>query len=119
MEARHEALTPVHPRSHRHRATDARALGDRSRPHAIAFWARHLGVAKVRGTFRSFSGTVDVAEEPERSSVRVTIDAASIDTREPSRDEHLRSPDLLDVANHPTLTFVATSVSGQGRTGPS
>ena len=80
----------------------------------VGFWARHLGVAKVRGTFRSFSGTVDIADDPERSSVAVTIDAASIDTRERFRDEHLRFPDFLDVANHPTLTFVSTSVTAMG-----
>jgi polyisoprenoid-binding protein YceI len=43
--------------------------------------------------------------------VDVTIDAASIETRDPQRDEHLRSPDFLDVASHPQLGFVATSVS--------
>jgi polyisoprenoid-binding protein YceI len=80
----------------------------------IGFWARHLGVAKVRGTFRSFSGEVEIADDPERSRVAVTIDAASVDTRERSRDEHLRSPDFLDVADHPTLTFVSTSVRQAG-----
>jgi polyisoprenoid-binding protein YceI len=80
----------------------------------IGFWARHLGVAKVRGTFRSFAGTVHIAEDPALASVSVTIDAASIDTRERPRDEHLRSPDFLDVANYPALTFVSTSVEGSG-----
>lgn len=80
----------------------------------IGFWARHLGVAKVRGTFRSFEGVVDIAEDPTASSLSVTIDASSIDTREPARDGHLRSADFLDVANHATLTFSSTAVRGDG-----
>lgn len=76
---------------------------------------RHLGLSKVRGSFRSFTGGVDVAERPVGSSVHVRIDAASVDTREPARDEHLRSPDFLDVAAHPTIDFHSTEVSGAGR----
>lgn len=67
--------------------------------------ARHLMLAKVRGRFGSFAGEIVVGDTPEDSSVEVTIDAASIDTGETKRDEHLRSPDFLDVENHPTLTF--------------
>jgi polyisoprenoid-binding protein YceI len=77
---------------------------------SVGFVARHLMVSKVRGRFTSFSGTITVADAPEQSSVEVTIDAASIDTNDPKRDEHLRSADFLDVENHPTLTFRSTEV---------
>ena len=75
---------------------------------------RHLGLSKVRGAFRSFTGGIDVAERPEDSSVQVSIDAGSVDTREAARDEHLRSPDFLDVAAHPTIDFRSTRVTGKG-----
>ncbi|WP_370324336.1 YceI family protein [Euzebya sp.] len=77
--------------------------------------ARHLMVSKVRGGFNSFSGTIVVAEEPAASSVEVSIDAASIDTRDEQRDGHLRSPDFLDVETHPQLTFTSTQVDPSGR----
>jgi polyisoprenoid-binding protein YceI len=72
--------------------------------------ARHLMVTKVRGRFTDFSGTIHVAEVPEESFVDVEIRADSIDTGNPDRDGHLRSPDFLDVENHPTLTFRSTGV---------
>lgn len=98
-----------------------RTIGERQVPaegtwtidptHSTAsFVVRHLGLAKVRGGFGSLSGTIHVAEVPEDSSVEVEIDAASIDTGEPGRDDHLRSPDFLDVAEYPTLTFRSTGV---------
>jgi polyisoprenoid-binding protein YceI len=76
---------------------------------------RHLGLSKVRLAFRSFAGAVDVAERPEDSSVQVGIEAGSVDTRDPARDEHLRSADFLDVAAHPTIEFRSTKVTGSGR----
>jgi polyisoprenoid-binding protein YceI len=81
---------------------------------AVAFSVRHLGVAKTRGRFGAFEGAVHVADDPKASSVEVTIDAASIDTHEARRDEHLRSADFLDVERHPSLTFRSTSVEGDG-----
>jgi polyisoprenoid-binding protein YceI len=78
--------------------------------------ARHLMVAKVRGHFSQFSGTVTIGETPEQSSVVATIDAASIDTADERRDAHLRSPDFLDVEAHPTLEFRSTKVTRVGDT---
>jgi polyisoprenoid-binding protein YceI len=72
--------------------------------------ARHLMVTKVRGRFTDFTGTIHVAEVPEESFVEVEIKAASIDTGNPDRDAHLRSPDFLDVQSHQTLTFRSTGV---------
>lgn len=72
--------------------------------------ARHLMVSKVRGRFSDFEGTITVGETPAESGVHVSIKAASIDTREQQRDNHLRSPDFLDVDNHPELTFRSTGV---------
>ena len=76
--------------------------------------ARHLMVTKVRGHFRSFEGAIHVAERPEDSWAELKIDAASIDTGVEGRDEHLRSPDFLDVARFPTLTYRSTKVERTG-----
>lgn len=77
----------------------------------ITFSVRHMMISKVRGRFTRFDGTVDFDEQnPTNSKVQVTIDASSIDTRDERRDGHLISPDFLDVANYPTLTFVSKRV---------
>ena len=78
----------------------------------VGFTARHLMVAKVRGHFASFSGAIRIGERPEDSSVDVTIDATSIDTRDARRDEHLRSADFFDADNHAAITFRSTRVEG-------
>jgi len=80
----------------------------------VAFVAKHLMVSKTRGRFGDFEGTIVIAEEPLDSSVAVTIDAASIDSRTPDRDAHLRSADFLDVENHPTLSFRSVAVRHVG-----
>jgi polyisoprenoid-binding protein YceI len=76
---------------------------------------RHLVIAKVKGRFTSFSGLIHVAEDPMQSWAEVTIDAASIDTGEPQRDEHLRSADFLDVKRYPTIEFKTTFLTKTGR----
>ena len=80
----------------------------------IAAVARHLMVTKVRGHFASFAGTINVAENPEDSSVELTMEASSISTGTEDRDNHLKSSDFLDVENYPTLTFTSTSVEVDG-----
>ena len=76
--------------------------------------ARHLVVSKVRGHFGKFDGTITVADEPTESQVTLTIESASITTGSEDRDNHVRSPDFLDVENHPQLSFVSTSVTPKG-----
>ena len=80
----------------------------------VEFVVRHLGLAKVRGRFNEFEGSITVAEDIADSKVDVTIQAASIDTRDSGRDEHLRSPDFLDSPNNPTLEFHSTAVRQEG-----
>jgi polyisoprenoid-binding protein YceI len=76
------------------------------------FKVRHMMISNVRGEFKRVAGTVDLDEEnPSNSSIDVTIDAASISTHEEKRDEHLKSPDFLDVAKYPSLTFKAKKVA--------
>jgi polyisoprenoid-binding protein YceI len=76
---------------------------------SFEFQARHAMIATVRGHFSEFSGTLNLdPDKPTNSSGRVEIEAASIDTRQPDRDAHLRSADFLDVENHPKLTFQST-----------
>jgi polyisoprenoid-binding protein YceI len=83
---------------------------DASHSH-VQFTARHMMISKVRGRFQTFTGTVQFDEQnPAASSVNVSIDAASIDTRDEKRDGHLTSPDFLDVANYPALTFVSKRI---------
>ena len=80
----------------------------------VGFSVRHLMVSKVKGTFRTFEGTITIAENPLDSKVEATIDASSIDTRDEGRDTHLRSADFFEVESHPQITFVSTSVQPAG-----
>lgn len=77
----------------------------------IGFVARHAMVTKVRGSFNEFdgSGYFD-AEDPTRSRLELSIKAASIDTRNPDRDAHLRSNDFFSMDEYPEITFVSTKV---------
>ena len=77
----------------------------------IGFVARHAMVTKVRGAFNEFEGTAALdGTNPANSSVQVTINAASIDTRNAQRDEHLRSNDFLAMQEYPQITFSSTGV---------
>jgi len=82
----------------------------------LGFAVRHMAVSKVRGRFSTFSGTLELAEDPADSKATVTIDAASVDTRDENRDGHLKTADFFDVENHPTWTFVSTSIKPDGPT---
>lgn len=80
---------------------------------SVNFKVKHLGLAKTRGRFTGFEGTVEIGEDPKDTTVDVSIDAASVDTHDGKRDEHLRSADFFDVAAHPNLTFRSTRVEGR------
>jgi polyisoprenoid-binding protein YceI len=81
----------------------------------IHFSVRHMMIAKVRGAFDRFQGTIHLDErEPAASKVTVRVDAASVDTREEKRDAHLRSADFFDTETYPELTFESTSVERLG-----
>ncbi|MFC5721527.1 YceI family protein [Streptomyces gamaensis] len=74
---------------------------------AVRFIARHIGLAEVHGRFNRFEGTLWIADSPEHSRIDVVIDTSSIDTGVRQRDEHLRSPEFLDVATYPYMQFTS------------
>jgi polyisoprenoid-binding protein YceI len=80
----------------------------------VTFQVRHL-LTKVRGRFTDFEGSILYNEaNPEQSSVTFTVQAASINTAEPDRDNHLRTADFFDVATFPTLTFQSSRITKRG-----
>ncbi|CCI54269.1 MAG: YceI family protein [Tetrasphaera jenkinsii] len=83
----------------------------------VGFVARHLMVSKVRGNFADVAGTVVVADDITASTVDVTVQMASVDTRSADRDTHLKSADFFDVENYPTMRFVSTSFDGEELSG--
>jgi polyisoprenoid-binding protein YceI len=77
----------------------------------VNFVVKHMMVANVNGEFKQFEGEVEFDEEnPENTRAEITISTASIDSREPDRDAHLRSADFLESEKYPTMTFKSTSV---------
>lgn len=85
------------------------------KPHSnVGFSVRHF-VSNVPGNFRDFHGQIVYdAENPAASSVEVTVQAASIDTANDQRDNHLRSPDFFEVEKHPTWSFKSKKVAPLG-----
>ncbi|GII60805.1 polyisoprenoid-binding protein [Sphaerisporangium krabiense] len=76
----------------------------------VQFTVQHLVVARVRGRFDAVAGNIAIDAEPGRSRLDVTIDAASVSSGVARRDEHLRSPDFLDAAAHPSITYTSTGL---------
>jgi len=83
----------------------------------IGFVARHAMVTKVRGAFNEFDGTIVLdGQNPANSNATITIETASIDTRNAQRDGHLRSNDFLSMDEYPHITFVSTGAKQNGDT---
>jgi polyisoprenoid-binding protein YceI len=81
----------------------------------FGFVARHAMVTKVRGAFNEFDGKAVIdGDDPAKSSVSVTLQVASVDTRNAQRDGHLRTNDFLDVETYPTITFNSTEITHEG-----
>jgi polyisoprenoid-binding protein YceI len=79
---------------------------------SIEFSVRHMGFASVRGRFKTFTLDVETDGRNRPSRIDATIDAASIDTGEPQRDEHLRSADFLDAERFPEIRFTSNRIEG-------
>jgi polyisoprenoid-binding protein YceI len=75
---------------------------------SVEFHVKHLGIATVKGQFNEFEGTFEVDADGARAYG--TVDVASVDTREPQRDEHLRSPDFFEVERFPRIAFQSTAI---------
>lgn len=82
---------------------------------SVEFSVKHMMFATAKGRFSDVKGTITLDNENvANSSVEVEIGAASVDTRDAKRDEHLKSADFFDVESHPTLTFTSTRVEPAG-----
>jgi polyisoprenoid-binding protein YceI len=77
---------------------------------SILITVRHLGLSGVRGRFNEFSGKITIGDPIETSFVEATIQADSVDTGTKMRDDHLRSPDFLDVGRFPTISYRSTGL---------
>jgi len=82
---------------------------------AAQFSVRHLAISTVRGGFSNVNGTVNLDDKDvSKSSVDVTIDVSTVDTREPNRDKDLKSDKFFDLAQYPTMTFKSKKVEQNG-----
>src|ERR1700692_3748396 len=75
----------------------------------VGFEVKHMGIATVRGTFNEFAGTIQATDESAR--LEGTVQAASIDTGDEKRDQHLQAPEMFDSSAYPQITFHSTASS--------
>lgn len=76
----------------------------------VGFAVKHMGIATVRGEFKDFEGSLEIAGDLSSATASGTVKAASVDTNEPQRDAHLRSPDFFDADTYPELAFESTAI---------
>lgn len=76
----------------------------------VGFAVRHLGIATVRGHFGSFEGSFEIGDELDSAKVYGSVEAASVDTQEQQRDDHLRSADFFDVERFPRIEFASKQI---------
>ena len=82
---------------------------------SVLFSIKHLGVTDFYAVFKDISGTVSFDQaDPSKSSVELTVPVESIDSRNPKRDQHLKSPDFFNAKQFPTLSFKSKKVEGTG-----
>jgi polyisoprenoid-binding protein YceI len=81
---------------------------------SVTIVARHMGMASISGFINEFSGRIEIAEPVERSVVNAWLRADSVDTGNKTRDDHIRSPDFLDVATHPLIGYAGSEVTARG-----
>jgi polyisoprenoid-binding protein YceI len=79
---------------------------------SVEFQVKHLGIATVKGLFKEFAGTLEVG--PEGAVAYGTVQTASVDTREPQRDAHLRSADFFEVDTYPEIGFRSSAIRATG-----
>src|SRR5882672_4286266 len=83
---------------------------------SIQFVARHMVITKVRGAFKTFSGTIEMDEaDMTKGKVDVSIDVGSIDSSDPKRDGHLKSGDFFDAEKFPKIAFKSKSIAKNGK----
>ena len=80
----------------------------------IGFVARHAMVTKVRGSFGEYTGTATTGTDLHDAAIELTIQVASVDTKDAGRDAHLVSADFFDVETYPTITFTSTQIAATG-----
>jgi polyisoprenoid-binding protein YceI len=80
----------------------------------VGFAVKHMGIATVRGEFNDFEGALEIGGDLSTARVYGTAKAASVDTNQAQRDEHLRSPDFFDAAQYPELRFESTAIAATG-----
>jgi polyisoprenoid-binding protein YceI len=83
----------------------------------VGFVARHLMIAKVRGSFSAFSGAITIADDIEKSKVEATVELKSVSTGDANRDGHLLSADFFNIEANPTMSFVSTGLDVDGDDG--
>jgi polyisoprenoid-binding protein YceI len=76
----------------------------------VGFAVKHMGIATVRGVFTEFDGVIEIGEDLATAKAYGTVNVDSLDTGQPQRDEHLRSPDFFDAGEYPELRFESASI---------